>query len=269
MIIDFHTHVFPDKISASALTSLAESSLLTPALEGNTRSILGSMASDKIDYSVVLPVATNTRQVPNLNLFAAELQGKYPNILAFGAIHPDFEDIETELKKAKDFGLRGIKIHPDYVGHFVDDDAMVRCINACSALDLPVLLHAGFDKSFPELPRCTPDRVYKLLRKINPAKLILAHVGGYLCYNEFKKWLLDEDIYIDTSVGIGWGYKGFENEINDIIRTFPSERILFGTDSPWDNPSDCLKILKSIGISDDAFENITHKNAEKLLKINL
>lgn len=264
MVIDFHTHIFPEKIAEAAVRSLEESSGLSRAVDGDAGALLSSMKTDGVDYSLILPVATNTKQVPKINDFAVEIQNEYHNLPAFAGMHPDFDNIREELIRVKKLGLQGVKIHPDYVGCFADDDRMVNCVKICAELDLPVILHGGADQSFPELVRCTPERVYNLLKKVPDATLIIAHMGGYLYFDDFKFWLMDSNVYIDTSVGVGWGY---EEKYEDIFREFPSDKILFGTDSPWEKPADCLKVLYSLNLDSETLEKITYKNALKLLNL--
>jgi predicted TIM-barrel fold metal-dependent hydrolase len=54
-------------------------------------------------------------------------------------------------------------------------------------------------------------------------------------------------------------------QMTRIIRSHGASKILFGSDSPWEDPADTLKFLLSLGLTDDELELITHKNAEKLL----
>jgi len=80
MIIDFHTHTFPDKIAASAVDKLKHLSHSAPFTDGTDVSLTASMDKAGVDVSVILPVATSARQVRNINDAAAELnrrQGWY------------------------------------------------------------------------------------------------------------------------------------------------------------------------------------------------
>ena len=52
----------------------------------------------------------------------------------------------------------------------------------------------------------------------------------------------------------------------DIIKEHGSDKILFGSDNPWENPADTLQALKELKLSDEEYENITFKNAKRLLE---
>ena len=76
------------------------------------------MAAAGVDGSLVLPVATNTRQVVHVNDSSARLNSLGPEtgIWSFGCMHPDFDGWREELARIAGLGLRGIKLHPVYQG---------------------------------------------------------------------------------------------------------------------------------------------------------
>ena len=98
MLIDFHTHTFPDKIAAAALKELSERSGIFPHTDGTAQGLMDAMARDGVDLSVVLPVATNPAQVEKINRRALEANASSDKtgLISFGAMHPDFADYKTE-----------------------------------------------------------------------------------------------------------------------------------------------------------------------------
>ena len=52
-----------------------------------------------------------------------------------------------------------------------------------------------------------------------------------------------------------------------IIEKHGTDKILFGTDTPWHTPDMEMKLLNNLELSGEEMENITHLNAEKLLNI--
>ena len=68
MLIDFHTHAFPDSIGPRAVAQLSrQSGGLQPQTEGTLSSLKKEMTADGVDLSVVLSIATNPRQQHNVN----------------------------------------------------------------------------------------------------------------------------------------------------------------------------------------------------------
>ena len=70
MIIDFHTHTFPDELADRAVGTLAHSGGIHNYLDGRVHSLTDSMKKAGIDYSVLLPVATKPNQCDTINTLA-------------------------------------------------------------------------------------------------------------------------------------------------------------------------------------------------------
>ena len=118
MVFDIHTHTFPDSIARSTIEKLQSLSHTRPFSDGTQAGLAASMAAAGVDGSLVLPVATNTRQVVHVNDSSARLNGLGPEtgIWSFGCMHPDFDGWREELARIAGLGLRGIKLHPVYQG---------------------------------------------------------------------------------------------------------------------------------------------------------
>ena len=112
MIIDFHTHTFPDKIAAAAVAKLEQTAHAISHSDGTRGGLLQSMQAAGIDHAVVLPVATNPLKCASMNDTSHALDG-LDGLTYFAAIHPDAPDWYEELARAKALGFRGVKIHPD------------------------------------------------------------------------------------------------------------------------------------------------------------
>ena len=80
MIIDFHTHTFPDSIAARAVDSLSKEAHIVPYTDGTVSGLLNSMDKGGIDMSVLLPVATASSQVESINDKALRNNEKYGKI---------------------------------------------------------------------------------------------------------------------------------------------------------------------------------------------
>ena len=59
MIIDIHTHTFPEKIAARALSKLSLAAHCVPYTEATDASLLSSMERSGVDVSIICPVATS------------------------------------------------------------------------------------------------------------------------------------------------------------------------------------------------------------------
>lgn len=264
MIVDFHTHTFPDKIAAQTISFLAEKGNTKPYREGTLSSLKESMQRNGVDYSVVLPVATAPKQVESINRLGFEENGK-DGIIFAGAIHPDCENVEEILDSVKSHGLFGIKIHPDYQGVYFDDERYVRIMRETAKRDLITVTHAGIDVGYPNDVHCTPDMVLNVLEKLKGLidnKLVLAHMGGCDLPNEVLEKIVGKPVYLDTSYVLD----RYPEKCREIIEKHGSDKILFATDSPWSDQKKFIDILNSFEFSKDEKDMMFYRNAEKLLK---
>lgn len=121
MIIDMHTHVYPEKIAKRAVEKLSKAADIPAQSNGMKSGLQESMKRAGVDYSLLLPVATSVKQVDKMNqeaVAANECAGE-TGLLSFGAIHPDTPDYKEVLSWLADHDVRGIKLHPDYQGTFL------------------------------------------------------------------------------------------------------------------------------------------------------
>ena len=261
MLIDFHTHAFPQAIATCAISKLSHASGgLDPQTDGTLPSLKAEMAKDGVDISVVLSIATNAKQQTNVNNFAAEINGN-EGIFAFGSVHPDAENALDELDRIKSLGLKGVKFHPDYQGFFADDEKMKPIYKKISSLGLITVFHAGYDYGFSEPFGCMPDNMAKALRWFD-SPVIAAHWGGVGCGSEVIKKLCGLDLWFDLSFGYGTMPKSIAEKI---VEKHTPDRLMFGSDRPWHRPSWERLLINSLDLSEGDRDKIYYKNAEKLL----
>lgn len=262
MIIDFHTHIFPDKIANGAISKLEGSADVKAYTDGTLTGLLASMEESEVDYSVILPVVTSPRQFNSINRFAFELKERN-NLISFGGIHPETEDYRKELDIIKSYGLKGVKLHPEYQATYIDDIKYLRIMDYAAELGLIISVHAGFDSAFPTEKHCTPKRIDNVLKTIHPDKLVLAHMGGLFSWDEVEEYVVGKEVYLDTSYSIGVME---DAQFERIARNHGIEKILFATDSPWREQKQMIGYLRQMNFTDEEKEMILCKNAIKLLE---
>lgn len=268
MLIDFHTHVFPEKIAARAIESLKAGMMEQHGCEwptysdGTVGGLLRSMDEEGVDISVMMPIATKPHQAASINRFAAE--HAYERLIAFGTVHPMQEDWEKTLEDLAAEGRKGIKLHPEFQNFYIDSPESVRILKKCGELGLMVTFHAGEDIGYPPPVHATPEHILRAADAAQDTKLIAAHMGGWNMWEDAAKLLKDTHLMFDTAyVQIRMD----SMEFRDITREFGAERVLFASDSPWARPtSDMLSFICEAGLTNSELELITYKNALSLLK---
>lgn len=277
MIIDFHAHTFPDRIAAAAVGKLELKAHARSHSDGTREGLLRCMKAAGIDHAVVLPVATNPLKCASMNDASRALNG-LDGLTYFAAIHPDAPDWHEELGRARQLGFQGVKIHPVYQDVPIDDPRFVRILARCGELGLTVVMHGGADIGFPGVERCSPARLRRALAQSGPVTLVAAHMGGWRNWQEVPEQLLDTGVYLDTAYTLGAidplddHYAPEElpmladERFCALVRIFGSRRVLFGTDSPWDDMEACVARIRSLPLTDAEKEDIFCRNACRLLK---
>lgn len=281
MVIDFHTHTFPDSIAERALASLSKASRTLPFTDGTNDGLLASMKTSGIDLSVILPVATNPGQVEKINGSAAGINSLFPGkLISVGCMHPMYEDWYDELSRIRDLGLKGIKIHPVYQGVDIDDPLFIRILKRCAELDLFVITHAGKDIGFPGVDHCSVTMIRHAIEETGPFRFILAHMGGWKEWEDVPS-LADTGVWLDTAFSTDriipadkeeWEQDELamldQDTFMHLVKIFTPEKILFGTDSPWSDQKASLDWIRKLPLAENEREMILHENAENILGIH-
>ncbi|MBR6402961.1 MAG: amidohydrolase family protein [Eubacterium sp.] len=294
-IIDIHTHTFPDKIAAAALDALQKSSESKAHTDGTVSGLRESMDEAGVDVSVVLPVVTNPDKAASINSYSAKQNESFDKtgVFMIGGIHPETPDYKSVIREAASMGLKGVKLHPDYYGIDFDDIRMKRIIDAASSEGLFIITHAGMDIGLYPPICCSLDSILNVMKDVKPETLILAHMGGWMNWEEVTERLapivLDYNrelrtktgrdstgVYLDTAFSIGeivWlnpeKHKAYhqmsDDQFKKMVHAFGSENILFATDCPWAEQKDYVNRMKNMGLKKDELEDIFHLNAESLM----
>jgi len=259
-IIDIHTHIFPDEIAPTTIRYLEEEANTKAYLDGTISDLKGSMNRAEISISVNQPISTKPSQVQSINNWAKQIQNDA--IISFGTIHPRFEDFESEIKRLKEWGIKGVKFHPDYQKFHPDDKSMFPIYESLRENEMIILFHAGVDIALYPPSHATPQRLAKVLDNFPGLKIIASHLGGNQMWDDVEKYLVGRDIYFDTSYVID--YIEAERFVT-IMKNHGFDKILFGTDSPWKDQADEVKKISSLDIPQEIKSDIFWGNANDLL----
>ena len=279
MIVDFHAHVFPERIAAAAVERLRGASHTVAFTDGTAGALAQSMQKAGVDRTVVLPVATNPTKVGAMNDASIALTER-DGLVYFGCIHPDAPNWREELGRIADAGLKGVKIHPVYQGVDLDDMRYLRILDRAAELDLIVVTHAGDDIGYPGMVRCSPEMIAHALRQVPGVRLVAAHMGGWRKWTRAAELLAETGAYIDTSFSLGRltplraGYfADAELQLLDagrfceMVRRFGSGRVLFGSDSPWADQAASVEAIRALPLTEAEKADILGENARRLLRI--
>lgn len=136
----------------------------------------------------------------------------------------------------------------------------------------PILIHTGIRSVENALNAIT-------FAENNPnLKIVIAH-SAFLNYKCLEKIAKNENIFVDCCPSTFM----FENKSScflhpetlscpediyyKVLSIVPSDKILFGSDSPWGNVADELRVVRNLKISKNLKEQILYGNAERLYQL--
>lgn len=264
-IFDMHTHCFPDSLAPRALPHLAEVAQSSYNGDGT----YGSLCSNELEGgccgAMMLHIATKPSQMDSVNRFAIECQNG--NFYSFGSVFPIADNAVEMLHHIKKLGLKGVKLHPEYQGFFVDDPAVFPIYQAAAELKLPITFHAGYDPYSPSITHCTPKALASVADRFPELTIIAAHMGGMRMPDEVEKHIVGKaNVYFDTA------YASFflnASELKRLIRLHGADKIFFATDFPWSTVEAELSLLKSCDLTDKELSMICFENAQRVFNLEL
>lgn len=276
-IIDFHTHIFPDKVASKAIPILEQNGHILANSDGTLSGLAKSMEKANITYSLALPVATKESQVISINDFAIKVNNDYKtnHILSFGCMHPLFEDYKNELDRLKKNHIKGIKLHPEYQNTYIDDERYINIIDYAFSIGLMVIIHAGIDIGIDSDIKASPKRILNCKKHIkHDGIFILAHMGAWNMWDEVYNLILGKGFYIDTAFSLGEvEFKNNkvamfdEKKFKEFISKQGEDYILFATDSPWANQEEYVDKILKMNLDKETLDKILYKNAQRILEI--
>ncbi|MDR2395148.1 MAG: amidohydrolase family protein [Endomicrobium sp.] len=260
-IIDSHCHIWPEKVvdkAKSYLENLLGIKMITLPTASN---LLKHMNESGISKSVVSSVASRPDQVLSINNWLFSLQQE--RFIVFASMHPFFKGFRKELKRIQD-NAYGIKFQPEFQNFYFDDELIFYIYEEIEKLQIPLLVHCGVQLNSRKNSKSSPDRILKVLNKFSSLKIIGAHMGGFLMWEESLRLLAGKNIYFDTSDSVRFMKRDL---LDEFFYKHGLEKIIFGSDFPLADSKKDIEFINSLNIIDEDKEKILSGNIKKILNI--
>ena len=194
MIIDAHTHIFPDDQAEVFLKNTAEMfNVKTYGLATESDLIL-KMDENQISYSVIHMVAPYPSGVAETNTWLINLT--QPRFIKFGTVHPRFKGFKDEIKRLKDNNICGVKFQPDIQRFFPDDKSLTYRIYEELATS---------EKAYISFVNQSHDMIFGSNAPKKMEHLAIAffsyHLKGYEDYGYYYS-----EEFISQVEGLAWGW---------------------------------------------------------------
>lgn len=212
------------------------------------------MLREMDDAGVAMAVGCSLGQMIDNDYIAATVKNYPDRIIGFGQVNPRVADAVDVVRRCKDLGLKGLKLHPTMHGyHFVDHGLLDPIFEACGELGFPILVNALDD------PFVTPLGIEEIAKGFPQTNVLIAHMGTV--WNVTEALLVakrNENIYLETS-------STQLLEVTLAYRDVGADKIIMGTDWPGsDFEMERFKIKKAIPDAKER-EKVEGSNLARLL----
>ena len=274
MIIDFHTHNFPDALARRAIDGMLKllNGSLTPVGDGTLGRQIADMKAAGVDRAVMCPVATKPEQADVIIRRACEIRdGVYGEdaarmIIPFASLHPSDPLLLHHIDAVVKAGLKGVKLHPYYQRFALQDPLVAPFLASLRDAGLVVVCHCGLDPGYlDQAIDCGPAQIAELFRHVPglAPRFVAAHLGGFSGADAHAvDRLLDSGCHFDTAV---LAAEQPDPEPRRILAEAPADRLLFGSDYYWTSQRQLIDWVKEVRRDPADRERIFHLNAEELL----
>jgi predicted TIM-barrel fold metal-dependent hydrolase len=277
MIIDFHTHVFPqflregrEKAAADdpAFRSLYES---PSARLAGTKALIQRMDQEGVHRSVIFGFPwENSDYYRRHNDYIIDSVCRYPDrLVGFCCFAPLSPSGAAEVERCVNEGVSGVGELAVYGGDLSAGviNGLKEVMALCRQLDLPFLLHVNepVGHTYPGKTLNTLRQIYAFLKAYPKNRIVLAHWGGGILFYALMKREVREvfnRVWFDTAASPYLYSPDVYRVAGEIVG---SEKILFGSDFPLLNPDRYFKEMTAAGLAEKDLERIKGGNAARLL----
>lgn len=266
--IDAHIHILPDDVHEANPESE------DVWVHADLHKYWTMMDSHGIEKAVIMPLNDPwlmsmefTIDAVHKNLY--EMKRCYPGkFYAFADIdtrNASAESVEAIRKAIVEYGLDGIKIHPNNTGIDLDSDYNQPIFAYAQEQQIPVAIH-----SYPNSKndRSAAYRIVNILEQYPELTVIVSHMGAH-------QWeqLLPTRCFVDISAILPDYVRTYGiAKTNEILRGFGTDRLIFATDYPDSRvlePDEIygfyFNILNQMDFTQEEAEKIAYGNISHIL----
>ncbi|MCX7821817.1 MAG: amidohydrolase family protein [Syntrophobacterales bacterium] len=276
MIIDVHTHIFPEKVITNRQKYYNEPAFFLlyghpKAKMARGEEIISAMDEAGIDRSVVFGFPWSSHETTMMhNDYVLEWAGKYPHrLIPLACVLPTEDWAVREVERCLKSGSKGVGEIAIYGA--CDSQRVLEIYSQIAELvksyNGVMLVHANepIGHSYPGKAPQGLDFYYEIVKRAQNIPLILAHwAGGLFFYALLKREVpeLFRSLFVDTAAS---PFLYTPKIYRVAIEILGVEKILFGSDYPLLELERYRKEMRAAGLSEEEQNMIEGGNAAKIL----
>ena len=267
-MIDFHVHLFPDKLSDAIWSYFEKEYHINILYKFYYRNCLAYLRGKGVEKVVYSNYAHREGVAEGLNVWNLEILDEDPELSCFAAYHPgDPNALSYAERMLNHPRVLGIKLHLHVQRLFPHDVRLYPLYELVADRKKRILLHVGNGPLGNEFVGF--GQFQKLLRRYPEIQANIAHMGA-LEYRDFLDLLDDHPgLYLDTAFAF---FKEQQGQGAFDLGSAPLEkykdRILYGSDFPnliFPRDSE-LETLSNYNLSQEFYDKVFFENGLNLIK---
>lgn len=260
MIVDCHTHVWqsPDQLGQMVLGEIARPSRSRVARSPSDRAMARYIPAADADYHWAQAAAVDKAFVLGFrsrylsadipNRYVADYVNRFPQkLIGFAGIDPTERGAASEVKIARgDLGLRGVTLSPANQDFHPCDTRAMRVYERAEELGMPVLIHPG--SPFAEQAKMEYARPFLLdevARAFPQLRIVVAQLGHPFIDETICLLGKHLNVFADVSGLLKRPWQAY-NALVSAYQYGVIDKLLFGSDFPYTNPTECIESLYSL-----------------------
>lgn len=212
---------------------------------------------------------------------AAELQTR-KRLLGFGTIDLRKDDLAGQVRRLRDLGLKGIKLHPNAQGFAILSPRLFAVYQKAEELGMFLTFHTGVHRA-----RLKNSRVIdfdEIAWEFPKLKFSMEHVGGYHFFNEALAVLFNhvpppwEQGESNVFAGLASVFTTHQlrfwhlsrEKLEELVKQVGVDQLIFGLDFPFNLERETkigLETIASLGLTDAEVDKILGGNLLRALRI--
>jgi predicted TIM-barrel fold metal-dependent hydrolase len=260
MIVDCHTHVWqsPDQLGQLDLGDLPRRARAQAPRISPNRTIWRAIPSadvehhlaqsGAVDKSIVLGFKSRYLKAEVPNQYVADYVKRFPQkLIGFAGIDPTERGAVSELRVAKsELQLRGITLSPANQDFHPTDSRAMKLYAEAEKLGMPILIHPG--SQFTEQSKLEygrPAMLDEVARTFPTLRIVIAQLGQPWVDETIVMLGKHPHVFADVSGLLRRPWQAY-NSLVLAHQYGVIDKLLFGSDFPYTNATECIETLYSI-----------------------
>ena len=263
-IIDFHTHLFPQKLQKAIDSWFIQHDWVFPFAGGWQARLDFFENHNRVEKFLAFGYAHKAGIARELNRFYGSLKEHSGKVIALMCAHQDDHDLPALVREGADLGLAGVKLHHHVQLVRPDDTRLFPLYEEVIKKDLFILMHAG---SGPFSNEFVGFEAFRRVPELFPElKIVVAHLGAPEADLFIEAALQNENVYLDTSYTFIPTPEMTLDAPVELIKK-AAHKILYASDFPGicHEYDESIRVIEGLGLDEEMLRGVMFGNAAKFL----